>query len=125
MHERCGLLLAIAVVFCTTAIADNQIVMRGLGASSCAEFGIHYKKNAKLAHLVYGEWAQGFMSGMNTQLLSDGKPAREIPAQDDVQALQLRQLCDQRPSATYFEVVRDYFNTLPELPPKTTDHRGP
>jgi hypothetical protein len=86
--------------------------MRGVGTSSCAEFGIHYKKNPKLADLVYGEWAQGFMSGMNTQLLSDGKPARNIPAGDNGQ---IRQLCDQRPSATYFEVVRNYFATLPEI----------
>ena len=120
MLERSGLLLTIAIVFCTTAIADDQITMRGVGTSSCAEFRIHYRKNPKLADLVYGEWAQGFMSGLNAQLLSEGKPARNIPAADNGQ---IRQLCDQLPSATYFHVVRGYFATLPELPPQTTDHK--
>jgi hypothetical protein len=128
MLDRSGLLFtAIAVVFCATAIADDrsdQAVVRGLGTSSCAEFGIAYKKNPKFADLMYGTWAQGFMSGINAQLLSDGKPARKIPAPNDGQDFQIRQLCDQRPLVPYLEVVWDYYDTLPELPPKT-DHKRP
>jgi hypothetical protein len=42
----------------------------GLGATTCGEFAEHYTKDPNLADLMYGSWAQGFMSGWNLELAS-------------------------------------------------------
>lgn len=82
---------------CSPARAEDTSVMRGVGTYSCAHFGKSYKDDPKLAELVYGSWAQGFMSGLNAQRIIDGKPMRRLPAPQDGQDIGIRRLCDKRP----------------------------
>ena len=93
-------------------------VTRGLGTRSCAQFGLAYKQNPQLADLSYGQWALGMMSGMNLQLAVTDNPMRDIPPPAVVR-LSLRQLCDQRPVANFFDIVVHYFRSLPEVPRQT------
>ena len=47
---------ATSMMLCSTAVAAP--VIRGIGTGSCAEFASTYKKNPRLADLVYGSWEQ-------------------------------------------------------------------
>ena len=112
-HHRVLLALAIIGALCTTALSEEPIVIRGVGAKSCAVFAANYKLTPKLAEMVYDSWAQGFMSGMNISLFFEYKPMRTIPATDQLTS-GIRQLCSRRPLADFYQIVSDYFEPLPE-----------
>jgi hypothetical protein len=100
---------------CATAEAQ-ETAMRGIGTRSCGEFAKHYRRSPASADLIFNSWAQGFWSGLNGQLLVDGKPIRNLAGSFDTMAAGLRFACDQRPLATFMTIALDYFMSLPELP---------
>jgi hypothetical protein len=103
---------AVAAINASPALAQSG-AMRGVGTGSCGEFAKAYRTNPQLAEVVWGTWAQGLMSGMNLQLAIDGKRMRLIPPPDQGESAHFRQVCDSRPLAPFYDVVFNYFNSLP------------
>jgi hypothetical protein len=105
----------------SVASGEDRAALRGVGTDSCAEFGNIYKSDPKFAELIFGSWVQGFLSGLNIQRAIDHKPMRNIPSPDGGQNRAVRSLCDHRPLATFFEVVVEYYDSLPEFPEKNSN----
>jgi hypothetical protein len=105
------------VSLCWAANAEpSNSVITGAGTRTCGEFAAEYRKEPTLIGTIYLVWAQGFMAGLNVQRAFDDKPMRNIGVVNpDRQALALQQACDRRPLASYYQVVFDYFETLPLL----------
>jgi hypothetical protein len=84
----------------------------GVGTQTCAVFAMHYRDNPKLAELVYGSWAQGFMAGLNFGG-GDQKNMRNVAADSTEERWShLRDFCDRRPLAIFMEGVMIYFFQL-------------
>jgi hypothetical protein len=111
-------ILAVVIMWmlCSAALAEEISVIRGVGTGSCAEFASTYNKNATVAELVYDSWGQGFMSGLNAELGSKREPMRNIPPSTN-EFSRIRHACDEHPQAAFWEIVFDYFLSLPEIPP--------
>jgi len=105
----------------SVALSEERSALRGVGTGSCAEFGKAYQGDPKFTELVYGSWVQGFLSGLNIQRAIENKSMRNIPSPDGGQNRAIRSRCDRRPLATFFEIVVEYFDTLPEMPAKNSN----
>lgn len=100
---------------CTVSTAQEKTAIAGAGSFSCGIFAEHYKQDPKTAERAYTTWTQGFMSGLNMQRAIAKQPMRDIPVADRISA-SIRQSCDKRPLATFFEIALDYYASLPALP---------
>ena len=114
--------ISIALLLTASGLARAQQplgTMMGAGMMSCAEFGFqHRQPSTPELGFFYFSWAQGFMSGLNVTELALNRPMRNLnamPVADQQKAIQ--KLCDERPHLTVAEVVRDFYQTLPLIPP--------
>jgi hypothetical protein len=114
-------LLAAAIALLATAIAISHIrvaypeemLVRGVGTTTCAEFAKMVRNDPKNVERVFGSWAQGFMSGWNFALLEQSF-YRDIGSESVEQTdFSIRQYCDTHPSATYTEAVMNVFSKMP------------
>jgi hypothetical protein len=111
---RVVLIVLIGLMATASPAQEEDAVMPGFGARSCAQLAADYKKNPQMTTLLWGTWAQGFMAAMNVQLALERKPRRNIPV-DSLDAT-VRQMCDERAPSPFWTVVLDYFKSLRELP---------
>jgi len=94
---------------------NKPMYLSGAGATSCAEFGEQYKRDAAVEH-YYFAWAQGFMSGINLGVegATHTNRVHDLSAVSATeQELRIRQYCIQRPLSSYVEAVTNLFGTLP------------
>jgi hypothetical protein len=117
-------LIAVAIAclsFSTSALSgDSETVMRGVGARTCGEFGADYKRNPSAADLIYMSWAYGFLSSQNITNVLERKPMRALPETDRIDRA-IRQDCDRRPLAPFFEIVLNFFKAQPEVKLKNSN----
>jgi hypothetical protein len=92
--------------------AKAGTALAGLGAQTCAEFGVLYKRSPKTVEMAVGVWSQGFLSGTNFETLGKTRQSRDVP---DVKVIwdSLRRYCDKNPLRSVFEGVLDLYDTLP------------
>lgn len=104
-------------LFASTAFAQYQkeIVILGVGASSCAEYANLYRKNPTMAEEIYVQWGLGFLGGRNYEsILRQRKPVRFLPVDGRSKlAAHVRDLCDRRPLMKFRDAVLEYFESLP------------
>lgn len=110
-----ALLIVEAVLMCRSLLAEEETVLRGFGARSCAQFAADDKKNPQMTMLLWGTWAQGFFAAMNVQLALERKARKNIPAIDEVEET-IRRMCNERAPSPFWTVVLDYFKSLREPP---------
>lgn len=103
----------IGAVTANSAIAGGP--QYGLGIKSCAEFARLYAVNPEPTETLYFAWAEGFMSGINAEALSEHLAARDIEGGDETAAqykLIIRSYCNAHPLASYSAAVIDLYGTL-------------
>ncbi|MFZ0114463.1 MAG: hypothetical protein WAL15_08915, partial [Xanthobacteraceae bacterium] len=69
-----ALLMWLGIV--TTAAAQTEheeMIFRGVGAVTCAEFARQYSVRPDFAELMFLTWAEGYMSARNDLLFTDRK----------------------------------------------------
>jgi hypothetical protein len=98
------------------AWGGNSMWAMGIGAASCAQFTGDYAKNHAI-EAQYFAWAQGYMSGLNTELVMGNKPIRDLSAiAPDHQQLLIRTYCSAHPLDKYMEAVATMYGGLPTTP---------
>jgi hypothetical protein len=98
-------------VCATSASADDPA--SGVGANSCTQYVQDVRSRVGDARHFYFSWAQGFMSGMNGMLITQGIRHTDLwrrPMENQIAALD--RFCDVSPSALYMEGVIMLFNIM-------------
>lgn len=94
---------------------SQQATLAGLGSLTCGQYAEWYKENPKMVEVVFFEWAQGFMSAVETVTQSLGKPTMSLlPSgfQANEQEAFMRQWCDAHPLQTFALGVLDLMEQL-------------
>jgi hypothetical protein len=102
------------------ACADNAA--QGIGAMPCSGFLVADKADPSDADLRFFSWAQGFMSGLNSEAFVDrGQPShgpmlayRDLSSLDPSSQMRfLRQFCEEHPDKSYMHgVIQLYFEKM-------------
>ena len=102
---------AIALTFLPAQVlAAEKAAWSGSGTMSCAEVTGALQQHPGDENLFFS-WAQGFMSGLNTDLLKHGETdLNSLPV--DAQKQFVRSYCKEHPHAPYFEAVFKLFDEL-------------
>ena len=110
-------LVAIFLVAVLPASAAEFVTL-GFGVSTCADFATDMRtRNSTEVEFHYYNWAQGYMTGINSVLLGMRRPVHNLSAKTaDQQKAHIRRFCDQRPLVPYYSAVNDLLETLPKLP---------
>src|SRR6201989_1539473 len=107
------LLLAVCVVVGLggSANAQKHLDTRGIGLTSCAEFGNLYRRHTDDLQGAALSWAQGYISGFNA---SRQDAVFDIGAKTiDEMWRFLRQYCNEHPLANYMDGVAEFMKSLP------------
>jgi hypothetical protein len=108
-----ALIILIMTLHVPTA-KSAEAAARGLGTLTCAKFAQVYRDDPDRADLLFGSWAQGFMSGRNVTLMRDKNVYRDLASETaDEENLGIRQYCDAHPLVTFLQAVEIHFLTLP------------
>jgi hypothetical protein len=102
---------AIIAALFTPAHSEEGTAAMGVGTRTCALFAQDYKRDPKMAELIYGAWAQGFIAGLNLAQ-EPARNAAAVTVKD--QASIFRIACDRRPLALFMEIVMIHYWSLPE-----------
>jgi hypothetical protein len=98
------------------ARAAETAEIMGYGALTCAQFGQDYQKSVDVESQFYN-WAQGFMSGLNTGTTVAEKGTVDLHATSIVnQKQKLREYCDEHPLSAYSLAVTVLWASLPIVP---------
>ena len=93
---------------------SDEMVVMGVGTTSCSQFANLYKVSPKQAENAYFSWAQGFMSAENIANLADKQYWRDLGSMStEAQRRHLRWYCDQHPLATFLDAVQNLLLTIP------------
>lgn len=108
-------ILALALVAIGSDVKAQAFDMVGPGTRTCAEF-LSDLRTLPNAESAYFFWAQGFMSGSNSELRLANKPRRilnspQMPAEAQQQVL--RRFCQQHPGERFLFAVASLFHNLP------------
>ena len=101
----------IAVTFFSAQVlAAEKAAWSGSGTMACAEVTGALQLHPEDENLFFS-WAQGFMSGLNTDLLKHGETdLNGLPL--DAQKQFVRSYCKEHPRAAYFEAVFKLFDKM-------------
>jgi hypothetical protein len=71
-----GWFIAVILLFvCTSTNAQNrELIISGVGASSCADILKNYREGPKAMGYLIVSWAEGFWSSQNAMMLQAGAP---------------------------------------------------
>jgi hypothetical protein len=102
---------AIALTFFPAQVlAAEKAAWSGSGTMACAEVTGALQQHPEDENLFFS-WAQGFMSGLNTDLLKHGETdLNSLPL--DAQKQFVRSYCKEHPRAPYFEAVFKLFDKM-------------
>jgi hypothetical protein len=97
-------------LFPAQVIADGKAAWSGSGTMACAEVAGAIQQHPEDENLFFS-WAQGFMSGLNTDLLKHGETdLNGLPL--DAQKQFVRSYCKEHSRAPYFEAVFKLFDKM-------------
>lgn len=86
----------------------------GLGTNSCAQFAKDYAATTETAENFYFTWAQGFMSALNLNAITENRPYRDVGAIGMTeQKSAIRSYCNLHPLASFVEAVFSEYENLP------------
>jgi len=104
MIRRGRYALALALMlFPAHCFAAEKAGWAGAGIMTCGEVTSALKQHPEDENLFFS-WGQGFMSGLNTELLKHGETdLNELPPAAQKQFIS--SYCKEHPHATYFEAV--------------------
>jgi hypothetical protein len=85
----------------------------GFGFSSCAKYAELYRMRPDEIDNMYLAWAQGYISGVNSQLTTTYYDLGPIDI-DEMKRF-LRQFCNDHPLADYKEGVKQLMRSLPHV----------
>ena len=98
-----GLLAFTGVVFAD----DGPVTMRGLGIASCSQYlAVRKEEGLTPNKVVYNQWAQGFMTGLNVALYMKFKKYADLPDADSMNE-RLSTYCSANPLKPFHEAVSD------------------
>jgi hypothetical protein len=110
-----------SIIFLMVSIAGasaQRVAGSGAGTFTCGQFAKEYKDHPDIVEGVYFGWAQGFMSGFNSSLITSKQPWYNIASKSvDEQQSYIRAYCDKHPLATYVQAVFSLLSSLPKLQP--------
>lgn len=108
---RLFILLAAAAL--GSASPPDDFSAQGAGTKSCADFASLYRTDPQMSEDFYFSWAQGMMSGMNTQKLIEHKKTVNLNSYSiSDQKMMIRSYCDAHPLWSYFEAVFVLYNYM-------------
>jgi hypothetical protein len=109
--KRLALALTLTVLSLSVpSIAAEKAGWSGAGTMACGEVAGALQAHPEDENLFFS-WAQGFMSGLNTELLKHGETdLNGIPL--DAQKEFLLTYCKAHPRAAYFEAVFKLFDKM-------------
>src|SRR5437016_13006872 len=98
------ILLAGLLLVSGSVSAENvQYVTMGDGAVTCAKFGEDYRVSPVVIENEYFNWAQGFLSGMNSEAVEKGSPLLNLSSIPVIEQMRkIREYCDRHPLGYYF-----------------------
>jgi len=92
------------------SIAAEKAGWSGSGTLACAEVTDAIQQHPEDENLLFS-WAQGFMSGLNTDLLEHGETdLNGLPLEAQKQFV--KSYCKERPRSPYFEAVFKLFDKM-------------
>lgn len=88
----------------------------GVGTWSCTDFTKFYAANPTKAELVFLSWSQGFISGLELSIESNGGALIPAGAQFPEEAFktQINEYCALHPSDPYLQAVLTFYVSLPD-----------
>lgn len=93
------------------AQTERVNLIDGMGNSSCVQFIELNAKNEQFTKLVFGNWSQGFFSGINVERsITKRKRPYPVPASANEAANKLLERCRKDPAAGVFDVQIDLLN---------------
>ena len=109
--------LAVFLALCTGSVGAtkaNDTLYMGLGAQTCVQFNNDYRIATEEVGFAYFAWAQGFLSGMNYQLMQPYDKWNVnlglISIKDEWQLI--RNYCTEHPFESYYDAVRDVYKRV-------------
>jgi hypothetical protein len=109
VHGRYALAIALTLLPIQSAAAEKA-GWSGAGTMSCADVAAALQQHPEDENLFFS-WAQGFMSGLNTDLLKRGETdLNGLPL--DAQKQFIRSYCRDHSRAPYFEAVFKLFDKM-------------
>ena len=102
------LLAAGLLAFTGVASADEgPVTMRGLGIASCNQYlAVRKEEGITPNKVVYNQWAQGFMTGLNVALYMKFKKYADLPDTNSMNQ-RLSAYCSAHPLKPFHEAVSD------------------
>jgi hypothetical protein len=108
-------LLSALLIGAAHPAAASEIAFMGVGVSTCAQFAKDVRADPETIEGIYFTWAQAYMSGINSVLMSEKKYAHNLAAKSvETQKDFIRRFCDQRPLVPYHWAVMNLVRTLPK-----------
>jgi hypothetical protein len=113
--------VAVLLVAVTPAIAEFTVM--GLGIQTCGQFAKLYRTAPSETETIYFTWAQGFLSGLNSNEIAatgNNQDLNSIPV--DQQERDIREYCNTHPLAAYMDAVLDLYTkfspgtAIPKMP---------
>jgi hypothetical protein len=105
------------LLFCFTEFcyAQSSAVI-GPGTATCAQYAAAYKRDPSNADAVFMSWAQGFLSGWKTSLLTKGERATKNLSSKTTEQMQqhIHAFCDANPLEPFFIAALDFHDSLSE-----------
>jgi hypothetical protein len=118
----------LSFLFASPALAEEPIVVAGVGTSSCAKFTNSYKESPAKTESLYFSWAQGFMSSINFNRKMQNDTAVDFAAIPSTAQLSwIRGYCQKNPMKTYLRAATELFLALEQAQakkPKKTPEPG-
>ena len=116
MKWLAGLLLAGALFLVSIETHGQESSWVGSGTVSCAKFEELYRENPSEVEFLFFNWAQGFLSGLNTLLLPEGGVEHANLAPPDYgaerQQSMIRLFCANNPPRPYVVAVLELYDEL-------------
>jgi hypothetical protein len=84
---------------------------KGAGANSCAEYAKAYRSNPTQTDIMFGSWAQGYISGINAAMEDAYFGVRNF----DETLRFLRKYCNDHPLANVQDAAMELLKSLPRL----------
>jgi hypothetical protein len=106
-----------AVIVSMLGVAQAASDFVGGGAAPCSLFVKMNKGNPEMTGLVYQSWLQGYFTGVNTVLGSQGKPRFDLSALKDISHNEfMGTYCAEHPNADYKDGALELMGRLPRVP---------
>ena len=95
-----------------SARAAEQFGARGVGTTTCADFSQLYKDDPSETALVFGSWAQGFLSGWNYVTSVQGV-MRDLGAKSaKEQIAYMLEYCRSHPQDVVYKAISQFYGGM-------------